>query len=72
MNQLIFASLSNTHYWYEVGMLKVPAVERHRSMANKLKYIYMFFRIDRNHKLLGLLFPTHVQRDQQQSRRVIL
>ena len=22
---LIFASLSHTHYWYEVGMLKVPA-----------------------------------------------
>ena len=21
---LIFASLSHTHYWYEVGMLKVP------------------------------------------------
>ena len=26
MNQLIFASLSHTHYWYEVGMLKVPGV----------------------------------------------
>ena len=26
MDQLIFASLSYTHYWYEVGMLKVPAV----------------------------------------------
>ena len=25
MNQLICASLSHTHYWYEVGMLKVPA-----------------------------------------------
>ena len=25
MYQLIFASLSHTHYWYEVGMLKVPA-----------------------------------------------
>ena len=24
MDQLIFASLSQTHYWYEVGMLKVP------------------------------------------------
>ena len=24
--QLICASLSHTHYWYEVGMLKVPAV----------------------------------------------
>ena len=27
MDQLIFASLSHTHYWYEVGMLKVPAKE---------------------------------------------
>ena len=26
MDQLIFASFSHTHYWYEVGMLKVPAV----------------------------------------------
>ena len=26
MDQLLFASLSHTHYWYEVGMLKVPAV----------------------------------------------
>ena len=28
MDQLIFASLSHTHNWYEVGMLKVPAVWR--------------------------------------------
>ena len=26
MDKLIFVSLSHTHYWYEVGMLKVPAV----------------------------------------------
>ena len=25
MDQLIFVSLSHTHYWYEVGMLKIPA-----------------------------------------------
>ena len=25
MDQIICASLSHTHYWYEVGMLKVPA-----------------------------------------------
>ena len=24
-DQLIYASLSHTHYWYEVGLLKVPA-----------------------------------------------
>ena len=28
MDQIIFASLSHTHYWYEVGMLKVPAINR--------------------------------------------
>ena len=27
MDQLIFASLSHTYYWYEVGMLKVPAIK---------------------------------------------
>ena len=26
MDQLICASLSHTHYWYEVGMLKVPTI----------------------------------------------
>ena len=25
LDQLICASLSHTHYWYEVGMLKTPA-----------------------------------------------
>ena len=32
MDQLIFASLSHTHYWYEVGMLKVPAVDVHGTL----------------------------------------
>ena len=32
MDQLIFASLSHTHYWYEVGMLKVPAYQIQREM----------------------------------------
>ena len=26
MDQLIYASLSHTHYWYEVGMFKVPPI----------------------------------------------
>ena len=26
MDQNIYASLSHTHYWHEVGMLKVPAI----------------------------------------------
>ena len=29
MDQLICASLSDTHYWYEVGTLKVPALSVH-------------------------------------------
>ena len=32
MYQLIFASLSHTHYWYEAGMLKVPAVPRYNNI----------------------------------------
>ena len=28
MDQLIYASLSHTHYWYDVGMLKVPATDK--------------------------------------------
>ena len=30
MDQLICASLSHTHYWYEVGMLKVPIKLQHK------------------------------------------
>ena len=29
MDHLIFASLSHTHCWFEMGMLEVPAVVRH-------------------------------------------
>ena len=27
MDQIICASLSHTHYWYEMGMLKVPTAD---------------------------------------------
>ena len=37
MDQLIFASLSHTHYWYEVGMLKVPALVRDMGIDLLLK-----------------------------------
>ena len=40
MDQLIFASLSHTHYWYEVGMLKVPAV--HIIAGSLLFYVIAF------------------------------
>ena len=38
MNQLICASLFHTHYRYEVGMLKVPAVNA-RSMLQRVAII---------------------------------
>ena len=36
MDQLIFASLSHTHYWYEVGMLKVPAIIIHFIVSSSI------------------------------------
>ena len=36
MDQLVFASLSHTHYWYEVGMLKVPADNQSKQIAHLL------------------------------------
>ena len=46
MDQLICSSLFHTHYWYEVGMLKVPAEDgrvfeelRDVSQGNPLKLI---------------------------------
>ena len=38
MDQLIFASLSHTRYWYEVGMLKVPAV-----LMCVYIYVFMYY-----------------------------
>ena len=41
MDQLICAYLSHTHYWYEVGMLKVPAyIPARRFMCNKCTIQY--------------------------------
>ena len=44
MDQLIYASLSHTHYWYEVGMLKVQAVYYGRTVhpqsINICQYLY--------------------------------
>ena len=44
MDQLMFASLSHTHYWYEVGMLKVPAVYKYWTYSITKK-ISLFRRI---------------------------
>ena len=35
MDQIIFASLSHTHYWYGVGMLKVPYYKVTRSTVEE-------------------------------------
>ena len=52
MDKLICASLSHTHYWYEVGMLKVPAVNpsepgllafRQTGLSSKLVPFYNLF-----------------------------
>ena len=40
MDQLIFASLSHTHYWYEVGMLKVPAIYMWKRQWVKTLYFF--------------------------------
>ena len=42
MDQLLFASLSHTHYWYEVGMLKVPAAIR-SNIINLFYYVLKMF-----------------------------
>ena len=38
MDQLICASLFHTRYWYEVGMLKVPADSCSRVIAVQIQY----------------------------------
>ena len=68
MDQLIFASLSHTHYWYEVGMLKVPAVSvvhknvmiiLHRIDNNNVGYIFVLQHAHRNFILCYLhIFST--------------
>ena len=35
MDQLIFASLSHTHYWYEEGMLKVLNLHRDKKIVRR-------------------------------------
>ena len=40
MDQLICASLSHTHYWYEVGMLKVPATIYSSLVINRGQLMY--------------------------------
>ena len=48
MDQLILASLSHTHYWYKVGMLKVPAV-RGTVRSSAVVVCRLFFRCTEMH-----------------------
>ena len=42
MDQILGASLSHTHYWYEVGMLKIS--EYHKPIrTNTLSFGYRYF-----------------------------
>ena len=44
MDQIIYVSLSHTHYWYEVGMLKVPAMLIFDSQPTpRLPFIFFSF-----------------------------
>ena len=60
MDQLICASLSHTHYWYEVGMLKVSAVWEDEGRRLRTYYIpgstsrikYLVLHLTCNIKLL--------------------
>ena len=65
MDQLIFASLSHTHYWYEVGMFKVSAVKHfittyayHKLYTSKplLPYTLSFFFVPNLYIRLPILF----------------
>ena len=65
MDQLIFASLSHTHYWYEVGMLKVPAVNIQYNI-----YINIYIQTQKRWVQEGVLFFLSfvAQKTQQQKQ----
>ena len=58
MDQSICASLSHTHYWYEVGVLKVPAVII--ALILKIRYpngrIPQVFQVERIRRCRDLCF----------------
>ena len=61
MDQLIFASLSHTHYWYEVGMLKVPAVDVSVRTSNELMSRMNEYREQRSRILAHRVTQTLLQ-----------
>ena len=54
MDQLLCASLSHTHYWYEVGILKVPAIRIHRREPGRDGNILSDHRQDGNVAVRGI------------------
>ena len=72
MDQLIFASLSHTHYWYEVGMLKVLVVRCavqtvvascERVEGDRLNRARRIAQSQRTHDgLLAIIDKSHVAR----------
>ena len=59
MDQIICASLTHTHYWYEVGMLKVPY-----KMPNVfviVLFILLYFRTKKISCLCMVLVRTDIR-----------
>ena len=65
MDQLIFASLSHTHYWYEVGMLKVPATNDLIVLHLLRIYFILLIYLVWGKKIPGTGIRTHVQTRQK-------
>ena len=65
LDQIICASLSHTHYWYEVGMLKVPPAYGLESgvTTEGLSSLVLYYdhtnRITRNTQLLYMLLCSN-------------
>ena len=62
MDQLICASLSHTHYWYEVGMLKLYHVDCvHRQNPSVYGAHHFFFKFRHSmHKTAVLAFRQSI------------
>ena len=57
MDQLIFASLFHTHYWYEVGMLKVPIPSLQQSSLER--HVHFIF-LEKTNSSVNLLVENTI------------
>ena len=55
MDQLIYASISHTHYWFEVGMLKVPA---NRDMIPAELALALFYSYRKQNEIRPVEIPA--------------